>query len=317
MTRLSHTAAATVLVAAAAFLLHVPAGAADPAPDTTAPTGAVGGVRNPASGTLGLQLYASDAGVGLANAEATLDGQSAFDRLGSGACPEHPTSEPPPSVECPESVSAVPLSLDTRAIADGSHRLVVRVTDAAANTATLLDQMIVVKNTPPVTGSSASVTVGIASLGAGASSSAGGSLPPSPPSKGSGRCRGPKLEMHLAHRPLWRTRPGRLPVLRFAHRYPYRGRLTCLVSGRRVSAPDGTAVHLTYRIWRRTFGHRKRPLRVRKGAIRVRKGHLGVRLAFSTGRTLVFSYRDPGGATARAKLRIAIARTDPPRKGER
>jgi hypothetical protein len=313
MTRLRNTAAAaTALVAAAAFLLLAPARAQSP-PDGSPPSGALAGLRSPASSTLQLLLYASDSGVGLANAEATLDDQSAFARLGTGSCPEHPSpgssAEPPPG-ECPASVSAVPLALDTGSVADGSHQLTVRVTDAAANTATLVDRTIAVRNAVPVTGSVASVTIGVASKSAGDSGGGGG--------KGGGRppCRQPKLRMRLAQRPLWRTRPGRLPVLRFRRLHLYRGHLSCILDGKRVSAPDGARVEIFYRIWRRSFRKRRGPITVKKGAIGVRDGRLQVRLGFLSGRTIIFRYRSPGGGEARSKLRIAIARTDPPRQGQ-
>ncbi len=306
MTRLgSTTAAATVLVAAAVFFL--PASDALGVLDSTPPTGAVAGVRSPAAGTLGLLLYATDTGLGLAGAEASLDERTpTFVRLGGASCPEHPS-------DCPKTVSAIPLSVDTRPEPDGPHQLRVRVTDAAGNTATLVDRAIVVRNAATVTGGIATVRLGIT-----AGRSGGGGVPGSASRRRrrSAPCRSPQLKMRLARKPLWRTRPGRLPVLRFGLRHPYRGRLTCRLSGRRVSAPNGTAVQVIYRIWRRTtFKRRKGPVRrVRKGAIGVRGGRLGVRLGFPTGRTIIFRYRSPNGELARAKLRIAVARPDPPRR---
>ena len=122
--------------------------------------------------------------------------------------------------------------------------------------------------------------------------------------------------MRLLSRPLWRTRPGHLPVLRFRRLHLYRGWLSCIVDGRRVSAPDGAEVEIFYRIWRRSFRKRRAPITVRKGQIRVSDGRLRVRLGFLSGRTIIFRYESPGGGLAQAKLRIAIARTDPPKKGQ-
>jgi hypothetical protein len=70
-----------------------------------------------------------------------------------GAGPEAPAAAggpdtTPPAGACPASVSGVPTDFDTRAVPDGSHRLTVRVTDAAANTATVLDREIAVQNAP-------------------------------------------------------------------------------------------------------------------------------------------------------------------------
>ena len=285
--------AATLAVAAAALFLPAPA-RAEEGLDTTPPQGAVSGLHSPAAGTLDLYLSATDSGSGLAKAEASLDGEVSSVQL-AGA-----------------SVSAVPLALDTGTVPDGPHQLTVRVTDAAANTATLLERAITVRNAVPVTGSVASVTIGVASHSAGDSGGGkgggkGGNRPP---------CREPKLRMRLAQRPLWRTHPGRLPVLRFRRLHLYRGHLSCIVDGDRVSAPDGAEVEIFYRIWRRSFRKRRAPITVRKGQIRVREGRLQVRLGFLSGRTIIFRYRSPGGGEARSKLRIAIARTDPPRKGQ-
>jgi len=151
------TAAATALVAAAAFLLLAPGPVADAlgSTDATPPEGAVGGVHNPASGVLQLRISASDVGSGLASAEATLDGAPpVYVRLGNGSCPEHPApgSEPPLGAECPESVSQAPLALDTRSVADGERVLRVRVTDGAGNAATLVDEAIAVSNAPHPSG---------------------------------------------------------------------------------------------------------------------------------------------------------------------
>jgi hypothetical protein len=329
------TATATVLVAVAVFL-PVPALAGDLAaaalgvPDSTPPTGAVGGVRSPAAGVLDLRLDATDAGTGLAAAVASLDGSSvAYVRLGAGSCPEHPVpgSELPAGAECPESVSGAPLPIDTRSVPDGPHALRVVVTDAAGNTATLVERTITVRNAPPAgSGTSATVTVGVASRspsgggGGHGGGGGGGSLPPSPPPQGSSRCHSPQLKMRLAERPLWRTRPGKLPVLRFGVGHHYRGQLTCRAGGRRVAAAAGTPVQVVYRIWRHTtFKRHKGPVRrVRKTPIKTQPGgRLAVRLGFPTGRTIIFSYRSSNGELARVKLRIAIARPDPPAKGER
>jgi len=311
-------AVATALVAAAAFLLPGPGrpAVALGAADGTAPSGSVGGVRSPASGNLELLLYASDTGTGLASTEATLDGAPpAVVQL--GACPE-----PSPGPECPESVSGVVLTLDTRAVADGERPLRVRVTDGAGNTATLVDQAIVVRNAPHATGTVASVTVGVGNQGGGESShpargeGSQGKGKGAEKGKGKGlalrrrRCRAPRLRMHLARpRPQWFTRPKFVPVLRYGGHYIYRGWLTCRVRGRRVYAPRGTPVNVFYRVWELTFKHRRGPVRkLRKRPIKVRKGgRLRVRLGgFRSGRTLFFRYRR-GRDRTHARVRVAVA----------
>ena len=272
-------------------------------------------MRSPASGTLELLLYASDTGSGLSSAEATLDGAPpAVVQL--GACPE-----PGPGPECPESVSGVALTLDTRAVADGERPLRVRVTDGAGNTATLVNQAIVVRNAPHATGTVASVTVGVGNQdGGGSGSSSGGGAAGSAKSAEDGkgkalglrrrRCRAPRLRMHLARpRPQWFTRPKFVPVLRYGGHYVYKGRLTCRVSGRRVSAPRGTPVNVFSRVWELTFKRHRGPVRkLRKRPIRVRKGgRLRVRLGgFRSGRALYFRYRN-GRDRTHARVRVAVA----------
>lgn len=321
ITRLSTmTAVAIALVAAAAFF----AASARPAvafgaPDASPPTGTLAGLRASASGTLELQLSASDAGDGLANAEATLDTASAFVRLGSGSCPEHPTpgTEPPPGAECPASVSAVPISLDTRAVPDGSHRLIVAISDGAGNAATLADRIVVVRNAAPASGTVATLTVGVSSAGEEGHPGKGKGAEKGK-GKGKGlalrrkRCRAPHLTMRLARSPLWRTRPRHVAVLRYGRRYPYKGKLTCrAASGRRVPAPRGTPVSVYFRVWHLSFTRRHGPVKfARVRQVKVgRKGSLKLMLSFRSGRTVLFGYRGPRGELARAKLRLAV----PPR----
>lgn len=285
------TAAATAMVAAAVFLLRGPAHAAE-GPDTTAPTGAVAGVRSPASGTLELRLYATDTGAGLASAEASLDGDSVSSAPLAGA-----------------SVSAAPLPVDTRTVTDGPHQLVVEVTDAAGNTGKLLDQAITVTNATTAEGPTATATIGVSGGGPGGGGEGEGSPPPG---KGQGGCRRPKLKMHLARKPLWHTRPRHVPVLRYGRRYPYKGKLTCLAaSGKRVPAAKGTRVVVYYRVWHRSFKRPHSPAKYYKlRKIKVRKkGRLKVSLGFRSGRTILFRYHGPSGELAKAKLRLAV----PPR----
>src|SRR5436305_1906312 len=69
--------------------------------------------------------------------------------------------------------------------------------------------------------------------------------PPPPPGLGPGQaatagpaCAKPRLSVMLSSRPLHTTRG--VPVLRANHAYRFTGRLTCVIGGRRASAPRGT-----------------------------------------------------------------------------
>ena len=329
--RATKTTAAALTAAAVVLAFLALGGSALGAADATPPTGSVSGLRSPAAGALELRIYASDEGSGLANAEAQLDGTPpAFVRLGSGECPERPApGTEPPAGACPASVSAVPITLDTRTVPDGERPLRVRVTDGAGNTATLVDREIVVRNAPPVhTGTTATVTVGL-SAGEGESAPPGngkgsengkGGENGKGKKKGKGeglalkrkRCRAPHLVMHLAKKPLWHTRPRHVPVLWYGHRYPYRGKLTCRsAKGKRFLAPRGTPVTIYFRVWQLSFKRYHGPVKFRRvRTIRVgKKGRVNTKLGFRSGRTVMFRYRGPRRELAKAKLRLAV----PPR----
>jgi hypothetical protein len=301
--------------------------------DGSPPVGAVEGVRSPVESgeTIMLLLEASDTGLGLAGAEASIDGRrAAFARLGAGACPEHPASDasvdlPLGVTGCPKSVSNVPLAVSWRGVPVGSHRLRVTVTDAAGNTTTLVDRTIEVRSPPPA--GSNTVTIGICSHTVFGGCAPGGGPPGGgPPGEGSGGggsgggqggkggvqgitssaevCRSPMLSMRLVSKPLRRVRAHRrrIPVLRAGRRYRYRGRLTCLPAGahRRVSAPTGTVVKVLYKIGRRR-------VKAGRGTMVVHKGRLSALLGYRTSLTIIFSYRTSGGPILRVKIRTKIA----------
>jgi hypothetical protein len=285
--------------------------------DSTSPTGGLTGVQSPIAGTLRLLLDASDTGLGLASAEASLDERvSVFVRLGEGSCPERPvagaTIDLRLGAECPGSVSGVPLLLDTRALGDGRHQLRVRVTDAAGNTTMIADRTVDVRNGKTPSGIKATVTLGVGGLsagGPGAGRSHGGRASHGGENGGNGGvrgfsaangvCRAPRLFMRLASKPLRYARH-HVPVLRARRRYRYRGRLTCLMGDRRVSAPTGTVVRVLYRIGRHTH-------RSGRGTMTVHRGRLRALLGYRSDRTIIFRYRARNGEIAQVKIRVRIA----------
>lgn len=258
------------------------------------PSGAVGGVQSPAEAdsTLSLTIDASDTGSSLASAQASIDGNTASVSL---------CSAPP----CPEAVSNIPLSIDVGGT--GSHMLLVTVTDAVGNTGTLFEEPIEVLD--PVLPGSNTVTIGISAMHEG---------PPvespeepahkhpikEPPPRVPPVCPSPMLEMSLASTPLGYTRNG-VPVLRRGRRYRFRGRLTCLHGRRhRASAPDGTPVHVLYKVGRRTFT-------AGRGTMIVRRGNLGGTFEFESAGTIIFRYSQAGGEDVEVRISTAIERRDP------
>jgi hypothetical protein len=290
--------------------------------DSTPPTGEVAGVQSPVAGgaTEQLLLDASDTGLGLATAEATLDGHTVtVVRLGSGACPERPspsaTIDLPYDTGCPQSVSAIPLAVDTGPV--GSHELRVSVTDAAGNTTTLLDRTIAVENQPTSPGSD-TITLGVGGARPG-NGNGNGNGTGKGKGKGKGGVRGssssasaclsPLLTMKLASKPLRyvKVKKRRIPLLRARHNYTYRGKLTCLLNGHRVSARIGTVLHVFYKIGRHPAKRSGRgTMTVHKAT---RKGNLRAILGYSytSSRTIIFRYHPSKSVLVQVKIPIRVA----------
>jgi len=318
MTHLRNTTAAAIAVIAAAVLTVPRAQATVPVKlasatlgvsDSAPAAGTVGGVRNPVEvgSTLSLTIDASDPSSGLVRAEAAIGGNTATVSL----CP--------PGGECPESVSNVSLSIGVGG--EGSHELRVSVTDAAGNTTTLVDRTIEVQS--PAQSGPNTITIGIGSQPP-SSQPPGGQPPFSEPAGGvagstaSGAavtCRSPMLTMRLLSKPLRYTKVKKrlIPVLRARRNYTYRGRLTCLLGGRRVSAPTGTVVHVFYKVGRRPAR------RSGRGTMTVHKGNLTAILGYSytSARTIIFRYGPINGELVQVKIPIEIARAHPKRRTRR
>jgi hypothetical protein len=114
------------------------------------------------SGTSNLTFAAHDAGSGVYQAVFSVDGrvvQSTVVDEDGGSCRNvGETTDGLPAFlslqPCPASVNA-DVGLDTTAISNGTHQLVVSVTDAAGNAVKVLERTITVDNQPPQGGSSA------------------------------------------------------------------------------------------------------------------------------------------------------------------
>jgi hypothetical protein len=273
--------------------------------DDAAPHGAVGGVTSPAVGTLALSVFATDAGLGLASTRATLDGALvAIADLGGASCaelsPQDSTIDLAATADCPPSASGVSLTIDTTRVPDGPHQLRVLVSDAAGNETTVADESITVRNAVSQGSNTASLSVGNGppppsnGPAPGATSNPGNT---SAIAKSPGpACPKPRLSMMLSSRPLHVTHG--IPVLRQGKAYRYKGRLTCEIGGRRVSAPAGTVIEILSVRAGHIHGD---------GGVTVRaKGAISVLLAYSRPRTIRFRHRSVDGSTARVSIRISV-----------
>ena len=87
-----------------------------------------------------------------------------------------------------------------------------------------------------------------------------------------------------------------MPVLVAGKRYRFTGRLTCIINGRRVSAPKRTRIDV------RAIVHGRS---VRKGRTAVgAKGKIVFRIASPSSRTLEFRFTAPNGKVTRVRIKI-------------
>lgn len=258
------------------------------APDTTGPTGSVGGLRSPVRDSLTLTLDASDDGSGLGEALAYLDGIRVAGRP-LGDC----------TLGCPRSVSNAALPLSLTGVPVGIHGLRVAVVDAAGNSSDLYVGDLTIAGPDPVFASTVSLTVGDPTRAAQAPSGTPLTTTTAPPTTNAVVCPSPRLSMWLADRPL-RTTHGRA-VLRAGGRYRFRGRLTCLIGGVRRGAPRGTPVDILFRL-SRGGNHAV------TGATTIARGQLNVILSCRSSRTLIFRHRS-GAATSTVRIPVTVVRT--------
>jgi hypothetical protein len=249
-------------------------------------TGAVGGVRDPAAGTLELTVQASEnGGAGLRSAAVTLAGE-----LLDAA----PFGDPDcVAGGCPE-VGSVSLTAPTTGVPDGPQRLEVTVEDGAGRVVHLVDRTITVANIQPPMHSTVTLTIG---SNPSTGPSGGTEEPPGGVGGQQTGCRAPRLSVVLAQRPV-RVRRG-MPLLAAGRRHRFQGRLTCLAGTRRVAAPSGTPIGLRH--WVRGKIQARHVLRVSA------KGRFSVRVRISSRRVLAFRARSATGTIVRVRIPVGVA----------
>jgi hypothetical protein len=253
-----------------------------------APTGAVGGKRSPAAGVLQLDILARAGSARLDTATVEVDGVPVSQGALCGATD-------------PCDLGRITLPLDTTRFLDGVHHLVVAISDTAGNVGDAADEDFQIVNQQPAYSSTATLTVGsgVPAPAGGGSGSSGGVAGAS-----AGSCTKPKLSMLLDQRPL-RIRRG-VPVLVAGKRYRFTGRLTCLIDGRRRSAPKRTRIDV------RAIVHGKS---VPKGRATVGSaGKIVFRLAAPSSRTLEFRFTGLDGKVTRVRIKVAAVHVKPKHK---
>jgi hypothetical protein len=91
-----------------------------------------------------------------------------------------------------------------------------------------------------------------------------------------------------------------VPVLQRGKRYRFSGRLTCVINGRRRSAPKRTRIEVFNKVGRRT---------VRKPATLIRdRGRVNVRLSYKSARTLIFRFTNADGQRSQVRIKIRVGK---------
>ncbi len=280
--------------------------------DTASPTLAVGGYHSPVTCTsappskvtcpgpgLDLNVDGRDVGVGLEHAEAWVDGTKMASAPYAASCqdlsPNDPQIDLPLNASCP-SFASVKLHVDTSQIADGDHNLEVKVFDASGRSNTVPYVVpLSIDNHVNLGSDSQTLTIGTSSptvLPGGGGTGGGGGVAGATATS----CSSPKLSMFLSQKPL-RVSHG-VPVLQSGKRYRFRGRLTCVIKGKRQSAPKRTRIDLRNTVGKKT---------IIKGGTTVRdKGNITIILSYKSSRTLIFRYVNTDGKVSQVKIKIRV-----------
>jgi len=188
---------------------------------------------------------------------------------------------------------------DGSPLPDGKHTATVKLYDVSGRVSQpLKDAPFEITNHPDHGNPSANLNIGSGSTsqqngGSGGTGGSGGVAGESETS-----CNSPRLSMELSQRPHKLSKG--VPVLVSGKRYRFRGKLTCLIGGKRRSAPVKTPIELLNTIGKHTY---------RKGGATVRtNGAITMILSYKSSRTLVFRYTNPDGRRSQVKLKIKVVK---------
>jgi hypothetical protein len=211
-----------------------------------------------------------------------------------------------PAGSCRSGSATLPFS--TGSLADGFYDLHIVLTDVNGVTGTVpikTDGLFQIWNYRPAGSSTATLSVGSSvpqpapSGGGGGGGSQGGVKGAS-----AGSCTSPKLSMVLDQKPL-RVSHG-VPVLVAGKKYRFTGRLTCVINGKRVSAPKRTRIDV------RAIVHGRSAPKTH-GSVGA-KGVIVFRLASPSSRTLEFRFTDANGKVTRVRIKVETVKVKKPKK---
>ncbi|MDA0170573.1 hypothetical protein OJ998_15845 [Solirubrobacter taibaiensis] len=112
------------------------------------------------------------------------------------------------------------------------------------------------------------------------------------------QCRSPRLSVVLNSKPVRVSK--NVPVLKYKKAYKFTGRLTCVINGKRQSAPKRTKVSILNKVGKKT---------VRKPNTAIRaKGAVNLKLAFVSDRTVIFRYTNAAGQKSEVKIKVRVTK---------
>jgi len=149
---------------------------------------------------------------------------------------------------------------------------------------------------PPLGSSTATLSIGSSALFLPEPSQPGSNRPGGVQGASRNSCRTPRLTVVLATKPLRITKG--IPVLKYKKKYRFKGRLTCVINGRRRSAPKLTKVGILNKVGKRT---------VTKPGTRIRsKGAMNVLLSFTSSRTVIFRFTSSERQRSQVGIKVKV-----------
>ena len=286
--------------------------------DSDDPTAAVGGIGNTISkpaidpndpesdGYTHVAVWANDNGVGLWKADLFVDGQKSGSveyvnagNAGLNCVQALDAAKPLPLNNDCQHNGRTFIRLDSTLWADGPHTLAVKLYDASGRVADVLKNYATTfLNHPDPGNKTANLNIGSGNTAQQNGSNNGGNGSGGVAGESTTSCNSPRLSMELSQKPLKLSKG--VPVLVSGKRYRFRGKLTCVINGKRRSALPKTPIELLNTIGKHTY---------RKGGATVRdKGAITLILAYKSSRTLVFRYTNPDGRRSQVKLKIKVVK---------
>jgi hypothetical protein len=293
---------------------------------------ALGGKSSPAAGDMNLDVRATDAGVGLDYAEAYLANANNTAVVGSrvryrfadadpttyAGCrdltPGTPTVDLPLGAVCP-TVGNTPavkepgaLKIDTLAkdgannpvYPNGIYTLIVRVVDMAGNETIFRDgadfPKVEILNNPNLGQSSQQLSIGTSGIATTPGATNNGNNNGGVAGASSTQCSSPRLSAELAQKPMRVTKG--TPVLQKSKRYLFKGRLTCVVNGKRQSAPKRARIDLQNKVGKKTTDV--------SGTTIASKGAFKIILSYRSSRSLIFRFTNSEGKVAKVTIKIKV-----------